>query len=93
MAAIGDRPGGMRQGLTRYGDEAFSLYMRRSFIKAMGYTDDGLLTSFKYPNQNENIYTYDALGRFQTDTDPVAGGWTLDRTESTTSHLPEPLRR
>jgi dihydroxy-acid dehydratase len=33
---------GMRKGLTRYGDEGFSLYLRKSFIKAMGYTDDAL---------------------------------------------------
>ena len=32
---------GMRKGLTRYGDEGFALYLRKSFIKAMGYTDDG----------------------------------------------------
>ena len=42
MASTEDQPTGMRQGLTRYGDEAFSLYMRRSFIKAMGYTDEAL---------------------------------------------------
>ena len=34
-----DTPSGMRQGLTRYGDEAFSLYLRTAFIKAMGYTE------------------------------------------------------
>ena len=33
---------GMRRGLTRYGDEAFSLYLRKAFIKAMGYSDDAL---------------------------------------------------
>ena len=33
---------GMRKGLTNYGDDAFSLYMRRVFIKAMGYSDDAL---------------------------------------------------
>lgn len=33
---------GMRKGLAHYGDEAFSLYMRRAFIKAMGYSDDAL---------------------------------------------------
>ena len=39
----GDAPRtGMRQGLTSYGDDAFSLYMRRVFIKAMGYSDDAL---------------------------------------------------
>jgi len=33
---------GMRRGLTRYGDEGFSLYLRKAFIKAMGYSDDAL---------------------------------------------------
>ncbi len=32
----------MRRGLTAYGDEAFSLFLRKAFIKAMGYTDDAL---------------------------------------------------
>ena len=39
---MADTPKGMRKGLTRYGDEGFSLYLRKSFIKAMGYTDDAL---------------------------------------------------
>lgn len=38
-----DKKTGMRKGLTRYGDEGFSLYVRKAFIKAMGYTDDALL--------------------------------------------------
>lgn len=33
---------GMRKGLTRYGDDAFALYLRKAFIKAMGYSDDAL---------------------------------------------------
>ncbi len=33
---------GMRKGLTSYGDEAFSLFLRKVFIKAMGYSDDAL---------------------------------------------------
>jgi dihydroxy-acid dehydratase len=33
---------GMRKGLTRYGDAGFSLFLRKAFIKAMGYTDDAL---------------------------------------------------
>ncbi len=33
---------GMRRGLTRYGDEGFSLYLRKAFIKAMGYSEDAL---------------------------------------------------
>jgi len=31
-----------RRGLTAYGDEVFSLFLRKAFIKAMGYTDDAL---------------------------------------------------
>ena len=33
---------GMRQGLTSYGDADFSLFLRKAFIKAMGYSDDAL---------------------------------------------------
>ncbi len=33
---------GMRKGLTAYGDEGFSLFLRKAFVKAMGYTDDAL---------------------------------------------------
>jgi len=33
---------GMRRNLTAYGDEAFSLFLRKAFIKAMGYSDDAL---------------------------------------------------
>lgn len=33
---------GMRRNLTAYGDEEFSLFLRRAFIKAMGYTEDAL---------------------------------------------------
>ena len=35
-------PTGLRKGLTSYGDERFSLFLRRVFIKAMGYSDDAL---------------------------------------------------
>ncbi len=35
-------PRGMRKGLTSYGDDGFSLFLRRAFIKAMGYSDDAL---------------------------------------------------
>jgi dihydroxy-acid dehydratase len=38
----GDGTRGMRRGLTSYGDPAFSLYLRKAFIKAMGYSDDAL---------------------------------------------------
>ncbi|MGJ3258907.1 MAG: IlvD/Edd family dehydratase [Rhodospirillales bacterium] len=33
---------GMKRGLTRYGDTAFSLFIRKAFIKAMGYTENSL---------------------------------------------------
>jgi dihydroxy-acid dehydratase len=33
---------GLRKGLTSYGDPEFSLFLRRVFIKAMGYSDDAL---------------------------------------------------
>jgi dihydroxy-acid dehydratase len=36
------RPGGMRNGLTSYGDADFSLFLRKAFIKGAGYTDDAL---------------------------------------------------
>ena len=35
-------PRGMRKGLTRYGDEEFSLFLRKAFIKAMGFSEDAL---------------------------------------------------
>src|SRR5262245_45173211 len=33
---------GMRKGLTAYGDPEFSLFLRKAFVKAMGYSDDAL---------------------------------------------------
>jgi dihydroxy-acid dehydratase len=33
---------GLRKGLTSYGDPGFSLFLRKAFIKAMGYSDDAL---------------------------------------------------
>jgi dihydroxy-acid dehydratase len=33
---------GLRKGLASYGDPGFSLFLRRVFIKAMGYSDDAL---------------------------------------------------
>jgi dihydroxy-acid dehydratase len=33
---------GLRKGLTNYGDKDFSLFLRKVFIKAMGYSDDAL---------------------------------------------------
>ncbi|HEX9465923.1 MAG TPA: IlvD/Edd family dehydratase [Alphaproteobacteria bacterium] len=35
-------PRGLAKGLTNYGDRAFSLYMRRSFAKSMGYSGEML---------------------------------------------------
>ena len=35
-------PTGMRRRLTNYGDSEFALFLRKSFIKAMGYSDDAL---------------------------------------------------
>src|SRR6476660_4054066 len=35
-------PSGMRKGLTSYGDEGFSLFLRKAFIKGAGYTDAAL---------------------------------------------------
>ncbi|ETW11578.1 dihydroxy-acid dehydratase [Roseivivax marinus] len=33
---------GMKKGLTNYGDAEFSLFLRKAFIKGMGYSDDAL---------------------------------------------------
>lgn len=33
---------GLRQGLTSYGDTHFSLFLRKVFIKALGYSEDAL---------------------------------------------------
>src|SRR5690349_13355361 len=33
---------GLRQGLPSYGDAHFSLFLRKAFIKALGYSDDAL---------------------------------------------------
>ncbi|MBF0277492.1 MAG: dihydroxy-acid dehydratase [SAR324 cluster bacterium] len=33
---------GMKRNLTQYGDQGFSVFLRKAFIKAMGYTDDAL---------------------------------------------------
>ncbi|HEY2025324.1 IlvD/Edd family dehydratase [Paraburkholderia sp.] len=39
---MSDKKSGLRQGLTNYGDEGFSLFLRKAFIKGAGYTDDAL---------------------------------------------------
>jgi dihydroxy-acid dehydratase len=36
------KPQGLAKGLTNYGDAGFSLYLRRSFAKSMGYSSDML---------------------------------------------------
>jgi dihydroxy-acid dehydratase len=41
MASVKPKTG-MRKGLTAYGDEGFSLFLRKAFVKAMGYTDAAL---------------------------------------------------
>ena len=33
---------GLRKGLTSYGDKAFSLFLRKAFIKGAGYTNSAL---------------------------------------------------
>lgn len=33
---------GLRQGLASYGDAHFSLFLRKVFIKALGYSEDAL---------------------------------------------------
>ena len=40
--ASSNRPQGLAHGLTNYGDRAFSLYLRRSFAKSMGYSAEML---------------------------------------------------
>ena len=37
-----DAPAGMKKGLTSYGDTAFSLFLRKAFIKGAGFTDSAL---------------------------------------------------
>src|SRR6202012_3597531 len=52
-----DMTKGLRKGLTSYGDADFSLFLRKAFIKAMGYSDDalerpivGITNTFSYYN-------------------------------------------
>ncbi|EQD39160.1 dihydroxy-acid dehydratase, partial [mine drainage metagenome] len=37
-----DMAHGMQKGLTSYGDAEFSLFLRKAFIKAMGFSADAL---------------------------------------------------
>jgi dihydroxy-acid dehydratase len=39
---VADEPHGLARGLTNYGDADFSLYLRRSFAKSMGYSKEML---------------------------------------------------
>ncbi|MBI3705056.1 MAG: dihydroxy-acid dehydratase, partial [Rhizobiales bacterium] len=36
---MSDKPTGIEHGLTNYGDRDFSLYLRRSFARSMGYSN------------------------------------------------------
>jgi len=40
--STGAEPTGMRRGLVNYGDQEFSLYLRKAFIKGAGFTDAAL---------------------------------------------------
>ena len=39
---MSEEPKGLRKGLTNYGDQGFSMFLRKAFIKGAGYTDDAL---------------------------------------------------
>lgn len=39
---------GLRQGLTSYGDTHFSLFLRKVFIKALGYSEDALSSHYRH---------------------------------------------
>src|ERR1044071_4897395 len=41
-AQMSKLPSGLRKGLTSYGDPGFSLFLRKAFIKAKGFSDDAL---------------------------------------------------
>jgi dihydroxy-acid dehydratase len=41
-ASPADESGGLRKGLTSYGDRDFSLFLRKAFIKGAGYSDQAL---------------------------------------------------
>ena len=42
MGNAKDMPTGMSKGLTHYGDQGFSLFLRKAFIKGAGYSDQAL---------------------------------------------------
>ncbi len=39
---MSERRRGMQRNLTSYGDDGFSLFLRKAFVKAMGYSEDAL---------------------------------------------------
>ncbi len=39
---MSNKPSGMKKGLTSYGDQGFSLFLRKAFIKGAGYTNEAL---------------------------------------------------
>ena len=39
---VAAKPFGMRRNLPHYGDGEFSVFLRKAFIKALGYTDEAL---------------------------------------------------
>ena len=51
-----DNPKGLSRGLTNYGDKDFSLYLRRSFAKSMGYSDESLFAHRGDAAQHHVIY-------------------------------------
>lgn len=42
MSKNQNKPSGLSANLTSYGDDAFSLYLRKVFLKSMGYSEDAL---------------------------------------------------
>jgi len=80
---VPDRQVGRRRGLTSYGDEGFSAFMRRAFAKGMGYTDEdirrpviGICNSWSELNHcNSSLRTLaEAVKRGVWQ----AGGWPLE---------------
>ena len=39
---MSNKPAGMKKGLTSYGEQGFSLFLRKAFIKGAGYTNEAL---------------------------------------------------
>ena len=50
-----DKPKGMRKGLTRYGDDAFALFLRKSFIKGAGYVYPAKQADGMFSNEEEYV--------------------------------------